>query len=263
MVLFSDFIEGKNVGQVIWDELVGMEKRSEMAVARKLHKLVERVAGEMVFPFHEFFHKRRPLTEETIARVGIERVFREAMRDLRTLRLAGFVTPQEEEKTVDLISRAGGRMMSEIVLTEIHRDMMWGQIIRERNGRLVLVDLDGHLTGQPGKDLADLCAANNFIGEVLPRNKEVAEDILQDLNRTLVETYFSLAKKRDPPLGRGLEMSVQMYLMLRHLHDAAYHLPIWQKETDPVARERHRRYVEISIKWFKKVAEDLEFSLFF
>jgi aminoglycoside phosphotransferase (APT) family kinase protein len=165
----------------------------------------------------------------------------------------------EEERFMNVLTRAWSRILEDIEVTKIHGDLMWGQIIRPKKGGLVIIDLDEHAIGPPGKDLADLCAANRFIAETLPtREKGFARNVAEDLNRSILTRYQINADKTGTGLGRGLKETVSTYLTFRHLHDAAYHLPIWQAATDPAIRERHKRYVEVSLQWFRRSILQLE-----
>jgi aminoglycoside phosphotransferase (APT) family kinase protein len=153
-------------------------------------------------------------------------------------------------------------MLHEIRVTKIHGDLMWGQIIQLKNGNMIILDLDEYTTGQPGKDIADLCAANRFIAEALPaKDKNFAVSVAEDLNRSIIAWYRENAEKTGAGLGKGLEESVATYLAFRHLHDVAYHLPIWQGATDPAVKKRHKRYVDLSLKWFRRSVLELEGAL--
>ncbi|MDI6884387.1 MAG: hypothetical protein QMD00_04600, partial [Hadesarchaea archaeon] len=149
--------------------------------------------------------------------------------------------------------------------TEIHGDLMWRQIIRARTGdlrtlgNLVILDLDEHTVGHAGKDVADLCAANRFIAEDLPcRDRDFARSLAEDLNKSIVIRYLANVERIGARWDKGLRSVVPVYLAFRHLHDAAYHLPIWQGATDPAVKERHKRYVDFSIAWFRKSIQKLE-----
>jgi DNA-binding transcriptional ArsR family regulator len=269
LVLFSDFAEGKNVGQEIWDLMIEITKmkdggRDPREKIRRVHEVVKEAIDTVVFPFHRSSYDRLSLSEMEVGSSArrIEMSMKEMMENLRKLRRAGLLTDIEEERCMNTLSRAWGRMLSEIRVTKIHGDLMWGQIIHLKGGGMVILDLDEHMIGQPGKDIADLCAANRFIAETLPaKEKNFVVRVAEDLNKSIITSYQANSDRVGVELGKGLEESVSTYLAFRHLHDVAYHLPIWQGATDPAIKERHKRYVELSLEWFKRSVLELEGAL--
>jgi thiamine kinase-like enzyme len=266
LVLFMSFEEGENVGQEIWNLMVQAvrlkEKRKDPGKeVSQLHSMVREAVDRVIFPFHKSSRDRWSLSEMetglTTRRIGEH--LKETMENLRKLRRARLLDEVEEERFMNVLTRAWSRILEDIEVTKIHGDLMWGQIIRPKKGGLVIIDLDEHAIGPPGKDLADLCAANRFIAETLPtREKGFARNVAEDLNRSILTRYQINADKTGTGLGRGLKETVSTYLTFRHLHDAAYHLPIWQAATDPAIRERHKRYVEVSLQWFRRSILQLE-----
>jgi hypothetical protein len=265
LVLFSDFVEGKNVGWEIWDlikDIIKARKKGEDTgkKIKTVHTLVKETITKVVFPFHKASYDRlSSLEEEDSTAYRIDVFMKEALENLRKLRREGLLTDDEEERYLSVLSRAWGKMLQNIVVTKIHGDLMWGQVIRSKKGDMVIVDLDEHAKGQPGKDIADLCAANRFIAEALPTtDKGFTRGMAEDLNKTILSSYLACANKSCAELGRALEETVSIYLAFRHLHDVVYHLPIWQGATDPATAERHKRYVELSLDWFKRSILKLE-----
>jgi hypothetical protein len=260
LVLFSDFAEGTNVGQEIWNlmtEITKMKDKGENPREKitQVHTVVKEAIDTVIFPFHKSSYDRLSLAEMEVdsSTYRIDVFMKEMMENLRKLRRAGLLTDVEEERLINILSRAWGKMLHEIKVTKIHGDLMWGQIIHLKKGGMIILDLDEHTMGQPGKDIADLCAANRFIAEALPtKDKNFAISIAENLNRSIVTWYRANAEGTGTGLGKGLEESVATYLAFRHLHDAAYHLPIWQGATDPATKKRHKRYVDLSLEWFKR-----------
>jgi hypothetical protein len=265
LVLFSDFIEGENVGQTLWDLMLEIDRRRKSkkgyrAQLRKLLTTMKEVSENVIFPFHKSLHDlwrgfspsmRMPVS-------GSVRYSEEFQKGIETLSLLGLLDERDAAKYRTIFDRAWEKILVNLEATEIHADLMWGQIIRTKEGNLILLDLDEHMLAPPAKDLADLCAANRFLVESLPcEDKDFFRLVSEQMNATLINTYKARAKR----WSKQVDESIPVYLALRHLHDAVYHLPIWVEATDPEVRERHGKYLDLSVEWFRKSMERLEKQL--
>jgi hypothetical protein len=264
LVLFSDFVEGKNVGEIMWKLMLEIDKRvgeDYKAQLGGLHAICKEVIDKVIFPLHMTFRDLwYPFSYviSTPARTK-ERYFSEVSKSLNALTQAGLLLEEEATKLRSLFTQAWEEVLEGMRVAETHHDMMWAQIVRSPDGKLVVLDLDEHLPGHAAKDLADLCAASRFLTENLPcENRELMRKIANQINQTLLLQYHKNLQRTGAEWGRGIERALKVYLTLRHLHDAAYHLPIWKEAPDPAVKKRHEKYVNFSMDLLRESMGDLE-----
>jgi hypothetical protein len=265
LVLFSDFIEGANIGIEFWNLMLEIDRKKESrrsyrAEIKKLLQAMKEVSEKVIYPFHKSLHDlwRSFSPSVRIPTDSHARYFEEFQRGIETLTKAGMLDRKDAKRYSTIFRKAWEKILIKLEATEIHADLMWSQILRTKRGELVVLDLDEHMLAHPSKDLADLCAANRFLVESLPcKHKELLRSVAERMSKALVSAYGAKAKK----WKKQIKNSLPVYLALRHLHDAAYHLPIWMGTTDPRVRMRHKKYVDLSVEWFHKSMQELEKSL--
>jgi hypothetical protein len=265
LVLFSDFIKGDNLGTELWNLMLEIDEKKKSkknydAQLKKLLQTMKEVSEKVIFPFHKSLHDLwrgfNPSMRMPVS--GTMRYSEESQKGIETLLKVGLLDEKTAREYQTVFEEAWRKILSELETTEIHADLMWSQIIRTERKNLVVLDLDEHMLAPPAKDLADLCAANRFLVESLPcRDRNFFRLVAEQMNEALMETYVGRAKE----WKKQIKKSVPVYLALRHLHDAAYHLPIWMETTDLKVRERHEKYVNLSLKWFVKSMDVLKKQL--
>jgi len=270
LVLFIDFIEeGVEIGKEIWDlmEEINREKeggKEPRAKLERLYAVVQEAVDEVIFPFHqscfEAWHSAGRAVEPQDE--YYRWYFKELQENLAALKNTELITQEEKDGLLETFTEAWEKVLQDIKATEIHRDLMWRQIMRTGKGNLVILDLDEHIKGHAGKDLADVCAANRFIAEDLPGlNKDYIRGVAEKLNRLILERYLKKAKETKAGWVDRLKEAVEVYLAYRHLHDAAYYAPAWRGAVDDETRSRYKKYVEFSMKWFQKSINQLRMIL--
>ncbi|MFQ5999168.1 MAG: phosphotransferase [Candidatus Bathyarchaeia archaeon] len=266
LVLFINFIQDMEIGKEIWNLMEEIaHKEDEGSNHRKqleqLHRTVQEAIDKVIFPFHQScFNAWYPLGRTIQPQDEYhQRYYEELRKNLTTLKNAGLITEEERNKFTETFTQAWERILRDVKATEIHGDLMWRQIMKTKKGNLVILDLDEHVMGHAGKDLADVCAANRFIAEDLPcLNKDYVRDVAENLNQLILEYYLKNAEKTKAGWIDKLRETVLVYLAHRHLHDAAYYAPAWQEATDDEKRVKYRKYVDFSINWFKRSLNQLE-----
>jgi len=270
LVLFIDFIkEGIEIGKEIWDLMEEIAREKERGIEHKaqlerLYAIVQEAVDQVIFPFHESCFKAWHSLGATIEPQDeyYQWYFKELQENLAALKNAELITEEKKEGLLGTFTEAWEKILEDVRATEIHRDLMWRQIMRTKKGNLVILDLDEHIKGHAGKDLADVCAANRFIAEDLPcLNKEYVRDIAEKLNQLIVDGYLKNAEKTKAKWANRLRETLLVYLAYRHLHDAAYYAPAWRGAVDNETRSRYKRYVDFSMKWFEKSIKQLEIVL--
>jgi thiamine kinase-like enzyme len=261
LLLFSDFVEGNNVGMELWDLMLTIDKKRRLkknydTQLRKLLQIMKEVSEEVVFPFHSSLYDtwRGFAPSMRVPMRGTMKYFEEFEKGIEALSRLGLLDKKDAVRYRVLFDKAWKEIVSDLEAIEIHADLMWGQIIRAKNGKLIVLDFDEHMLAPPAKDLADLCAASRFLVESLPcKDKEFFRMLAEQMNGLLVDAYKKKAKR----WGKQVERSLSVYMALRHLHDAAYHLPIWMEAVDPKVRQRHEKYVNLSMRWLRQSMEQL------
>jgi len=261
LVLFTDYVEGAvEVGKQIWDL---MKKVSQKKVAgktpdselKRLDTIVQESIDMIVFPFHRAGFKTWHSAGVVIkpGDVYYKWYHRELEQNLALLRATKAITANKSKSLSKIFHRAWNRILSRVKATEIHRDLMWRQILKTKDGRLIILDLDEHVAGHAGKDLADLCAANRFIAEDLRSpNAEYMRSIAEHLNTLILKRYMQDAEKMRAVWAEDLEKTVRVYLAYRHLHDAAYYAPVWRQAERASEIRKYKRYVVFSLRWLEK-----------
>jgi hypothetical protein len=265
LVLFSDFIKGDNLGTELWNLMLEIDekrksKKNYDAQLKKLLQTMKEVSEKVIFPFHKSLHDLwrgfNPSMRMPVS--GTMRYSEESQKGIETLLKVGLLDEKTAKEYLTIFGEAWRKILSELETTEIHADLMWSQIIRTERKNLVVLDLDEHMLAPPAKDLADLCAANRFLVESLPcRDRNFFRLVAEQMNEVLIKTYIGRAKE----WKKQIKKSIPVYLALRHLHDTAYHLPIWMETADLKVRERHEKYVNLSLKWFVKSMDVLKKQL--
>jgi hypothetical protein len=265
LVLFSDFIEGMEFGKEIWDLMgeIAVRKEEGKDYRGKIERLregIKNIIAKVIFPFHrasfEFWHSKGLAVKPSD---GFHRwYFMELRENLAILRDIGLISEQERNEFSHIFRRAWRDVLQDVKVTEIHGDLMWRQIIKTREGRFVIIDLDEHIAGHAGKDLGDICAANRFIAETLPcTDRDFVKAVAEDLNRFTLQTYLREARNARAKWAERLEESTAIYTAHRHLHDAAYYAPIWQEAVGE-KKKIYERYVNFSIDWLRKSMGELK-----
>jgi hypothetical protein len=266
LVLFSDFIEGKNVGQIFWDLMLEINSKKKAgedyrAQLGRLHGIVKDIVDKVIFPFHKSFRDLWYPFSYAVDASAINRgeYFGKMFRDLDILGQGGLLPEEERRKLKFLFSGAWVEILEKTRVAEIHHDLMWAQIVRSQDGKLIILDLDEHAPGHAAKDLGDLCAATRFMAESIPcEDRNLMRRIAEEINQTMIMRYRKIVRSTEAEWGEGIERALEIYLMLRHLHDAAYHFPIWSGATDSMVKERHKKYIDLSLNLLRKSVELLE-----
>lgn len=249
----------------MWDLMIQIDRKKEIGETyrpriEQLNKIVLRVIDEVIFPFHKSFFNLYPsaITIHPFDRYWSS-YFEELHKNLRSLRNAGLITAPQEKEYKNLFRGAWERILRDVKGAPIHGDLMWRQILVTKEDKLVVIDLDEHAMGHAGKDIADLCAANRFMVEDIPcHHKELVRNLAEKLNKLMIKRYLENVRKVKAAWGERLEETVTVYLALRHLHDMAYHLPIWREATNSVVKKRHWRYVTFSLDCFREEVEKIK-----
>jgi len=269
LVLFMDYIEGVEVGKQIWDvmEQVSRKKGSgenHEAELKLLESTVEKAIDNVVFPLHKsgfeaWYSSGAPVK----ARDEYQKwYFRELEQNLAAMKEAKLVNAQTRNSLLKTFRGAWQKILQSVKATEIHGDLMWRQIMKTKDGKLIILDLDEHVMGHMGKDIADLCAANRFISEDLPsQDKEYMRTIAEKLNQLILECYLKNAERAKAVWAENIEKTVLAYLAYRHLHDAAYYAPAWRHARNSEDRNKYKRYVDLSLNWLDKSLKNLEAAL--
>jgi predicted trehalose synthase len=169
------------------------------------------------------------------------------------LKTAKAVTADQSENLSKIFRGAWNQILGKTKITEIHGDLMWRQILRTKDKRLIILDLDEHIAGHAAKDLAGLCAANRFIAENLQSpQREYLRNVAEQLNTIILESYMRNAERSRAMWAENLEKTVAVYLAYRHLHDAAYYAPVWRQARKQVDLKRYKRYVDFSLGWLEE-----------
>jgi hypothetical protein len=266
LVLFSDFIEGENIGTTFWGLMLEIDDKKRRGEDHKiqlgkLHEISKNVVDEVIFPFHMSFRNLWYPFSYAVETSATNRAkyFDKVSKDLGTLKGTGLLSEEEAEKLGSLFTEAWERTLERAGVAEIHNDLMWAQIMRSGDEGLIILDLDEHSPGHPAKDLADLCAANRFLAESVPcENRDLMRKIADGMNQTMIMRYRKNVHATGVEWGHGIEEALKIYLALRHLHDAAYHFSIWQVTTNPAVKERHKKYVDFSLKLLRESLGVLE-----
>ncbi len=270
LVLFIDFIEeGMEIGKEIWDLMEEITREKEMgkeprAKLKRLYAIVQEAVDEVIFPFHQSCFEAWHSAGRSIEPKDeyYKWYFKELQENLAALKKTELITQEKKGRLLETFTEAWEKVLRDIKATEIHGDLMWRQIMRTKKGKLVVLDLDEHIKGHAGKDLADVCAANRFIAEDLPSlEKDYIRGIAENLNQLILESYLKNAKKTKAIWVDRLKEAVEIYLAYRHLHDAAYYAPAWRGAIDDETRGRYRKYVDFSMKWFEKSINRLRMIL--
>jgi hypothetical protein len=266
LALFSDFIGGENIGKTFWELMLEIDDKKRKGEdyktqLGKLHEISKNVVDGVIFPFHMSFRNLWypfSFAVETSA-TNRAKYFDEVSKGLETLKGTGLLSEEEAEKLEFLFTEAWKRTLEKAGVAEIHNDLMWAQIMRSRDEELIVLDLDEHSPGHPAKDLADLCAANRFLAESVPcEDRDLMRRIADGINQTMIMRYRKNVQATGAEWGRGIEEALKIYLALRHLHDVAYHFPIWQATADPAVKKRHKRYIDFSLKLLRESIGVLE-----
>jgi len=261
LVLFTDYIEGAvEVGKQIWDlmkkasqkKALGKSPDSEL---KRLDATVQESIDMIVFPFHRAGFKTWHSSGATIKPGDsyYKWYHRELEQNLALLRATKVITANKSKGLSKIFHRAWNRILSRVKATEIHRDLMWRQILKTKDGRLMILDLDEHTAGHAGKDLADLCAANRFIAEDLTSpNAMYVRGVAEHLNTLILKRYMQNVDKMRAVWAEGLENTARVYLAYRHLHDAAYYAPVWRQAERASEIRKYKRYVVFSLRCLDK-----------
>jgi len=267
LVLFTDYIEDAlEVGEQIWElmEQISEKKglgKSPGSELKLLETTVQEAIDKVVFPFHragfETWHSNGVVIKQE------DEFYKwyhgELEQNLAALKAAKIITASHSETLSKIFSRAWDQILSRVKATEIHRDLMWRQILKTKDKQLIILDLDEHVMGHAGKDLADLCAANRFIAEDLQSpHTEYMLNIAENLNKLILKRYIQNAEKINAVWTENLEKTVLVYLAYRHFHDAAYYAPAWRQAKKAVERRKYRRYVGFSFRWLEKSIKPVE-----
>lgn len=260
LVIFTGFVDGVEVGKEMWRGMEEIARAGKNDVARegslgRLRGITEEVVDKVIFPFHKSSFEAWYSPGRTLG-VG-DRFHRwyfgELRENLATVKDAGLITGDEERELWMTFAAAWDRILTNVKATEVHGDLMWRQILKTKSGGLVILDLDDHVMGHAGKDIADLCAANRFIAEDLPcQDKNLVRDAAESLGRFIVEKYIQNAEAVGAEWAEMLEETVLIYLAHRHLHDAAYFTPAWLGATDERQGHKYKRYVDLSMSLFRE-----------
>ncbi len=133
---------------------------------------------------------------------------------------------------------------------------MWKQILIDNTNRHYLIDFDEHIPCHAAKDLADLMAANRFIAEKLTgtldtRKRKEIRELAEELNSLILSSYENAVEGVVKDLWlKDLDLGCRGYLTFRHLHDAAYFVPISDIPD-------HKHSTEFSFRLFKKSFAEL------
>ncbi|HKZ93202.1 MAG TPA: hypothetical protein VJ249_01300 [Candidatus Bathyarchaeia archaeon] len=260
LVLFSDFLEGAvEIGKQIWDLMNAISRKRSLCKGteselERLTIIVKEAIDRVVFPFHKGCFEKWHSPGFTIRQDDeYHKWYRlELEQNLKSLRLAKVLTLKRAKTLSKLFKTAWTQILGRIVVTEIHHDLMWRQILKAKD-RLVILDLDEHMKGHAAKDLADLCAANRFIAEDLrPVQHEYVRSIAEDLNTLILKSYMKNAEEMNAAWAANLEDALKVYLAYRHLHDAAYYAPVWRQAETAREKINYKRYVDFSLNWLEK-----------
>jgi hypothetical protein len=261
LVLFEDYLEGAvEIGKQIWDlmkrisqkKVTGMSADTEL---KRLYRIVEEAIDQVVFPFHqagfEAWHAAGVVV--TSKDEYYKWYHKELEQNLNVLKTAKAVTADQSENLSKIFRGAWNQILGKTKITEIHGDLMWRQILRTKDKRLIILDLDEHIAGHAAKDLAGLCAANRFIAENLQSpQREYLRNVAEQLNTIILESYMRNAERSRAMWAENLEKTVAVYLAYRHLHDAAYYAPVWRQARKQVDLKRYKRYVDFSLGWLEE-----------
>jgi len=260
LVIFSEFLENtKEVGAQIWRMMHNYSHDMNRKRKTDVIRLVRECIHEVVAPFHAVTFQKWH-TKDNIAVEGsqcYEEFFSELNDNLYILIQNRLISKKEGFCCLNTFSQLWKTLLIHIPLTEIHHDLMWKQILVDNSNQYYLLDLDEHIPGHAAKDLADLMAANRFIAEKLGYSldnqiKDITQKLAGEINEIIISSYEeTLGGSDKSPWLKNLELACKGYLTFRHLHDAAYFVPI--SATDP----DHRHSTEFSVRMFKKSFNEL------
>jgi len=270
LVLFTDFLEDAvEVGKQIWDLMGQVSKKkskgeSHGSELKRLYNIVKEAINKVVFPFHRAGY-------ETWHSAGVvikpqdeyyKGYHQELQQNLTVLKKTDVISASRSRSLSRIFKQAWRQILSTAKATEIHRDLMWRQILRTKDKRLVILDLDEHTAGHAAKDIADLCAANRFIAEdqQSPEPKYI-RGVAENLNASILKSYTHEAERTKAAWTENLQKAVLVYLAYRHLHDAAYYAPVWRQEKKAVEKKRYKRYVDFSLGWLENSIKPMEDAL--
>lgn len=254
LVIFSKFLENaEEAGARIWREMSAIAQGMNEGRKAAVMGLVEGCIQEVVAPFHvaairKWYSKPKFAVEGTRC---YDEFFTELQNNLQVLVQYGLLIKNEIPSVLKTFSHLWNEVLIHIPLTEIHHDLMWKQILIDNTNRHYLLDFDEHIPCHAAKDLADLMAANRFIAEKLTgtldtRKRKEIRVLAEELNSLILSSYVNAVEGVDKDLWlKDLDLGCRGYLTFRHLHDAAYFIPISDNPD-------HKHSTEFSIRLFKK-----------
>ncbi|MGQ4834193.1 MAG: hypothetical protein ACP6IS_09920 [Candidatus Asgardarchaeia archaeon] len=257
---FQELLENaKEIKEEIWSTINKLDSENIEKVLVKLEHIVYDAIKNTVIPFHKL------ATEE----FGENKIFKDSKETYVTELFNQLEHTLNILETLEIFDRSFSREVAEVFKKMwkihvskrpyflIHNDLMWEQLLRGKYDRIFIIDLDKNTLGHVEKDIADICAANRFIANVVIENiKEKAKMVMEQLNKFVIDKYFELMFLEDTRSNKEeYNNAIQFYLALKHLNDVAYYAPL------TTSKEVYKHFVSFSLVYFNEKFEKLKVTI--
>ncbi|MFX0161973.1 MAG: hypothetical protein ACFE68_01375 [Candidatus Hodarchaeota archaeon] len=259
LALFMENVkESKELGEIIWKTIYKRCSKEELQPQQQpiLETLIEKVVKKVIFQLHKIGYEHKNLITKNLQISPFYDIMpliqKDIDKNIKTLLQNHVITSQEAEKI--------GKTLKILLeknpikpFTAIHNDAQWRQILLTKKERLVILDLEEFYIGHPAKDIADLITANKFIAKHLELTENITPKcptkFLEKINEKIIKTYQNLLKTEKLPWKKRFQKTVNLYMLLRHLHDAAYYAPLTKE------KEIFKNFTDFSINMLQETLE--------
>jgi len=256
LALFIENIkESRELGELIWKTTYKKCSKEELQPQQPdLETLIEKVVQNVIFKIHKISYDHKNLI---IKNLQISPLYDplhltkiDMDENIKILLQNHIINIQEAEKIGKILKTSLEKIPIKL-FTVIHNDAQWRQILLTKKERLVILDLEEFYIGHPAKDIADLITANKFIAKHLELTESITPNcptkFLEKINEKIIKTYQNLLKTENLPWKKHFLETVNLYTLLRHLHDAAYYAPLIKE------KEIYKDFTKFSMKMFQEI----------
>ncbi len=256
-IFMENIKESKELGEIIWKTTQKKcLKEKPQPQQSNLETLIEKVVKSVIFQFHKigYEHKNRITKNLQISPLYdlMPLIKKDMDKNIKNLLQNQLINTQEAEK----IGKTLKTLLEKTPIkpfTIIHNDAQWRQILLTKKERIVILDLEEFYIGHPAKDIADLITANKFIAKHLELTENIIPNcptkFLEKINEKIIKTYQNLLKTENLPWKKHFQKIVNLYTLLRHLHDAAYYSPLTKE------KEMFKDFTNFSMRMFWETLE--------
>ena len=260
LALFMENIkESKELGEIIWKTTHKKCLKEELQQQLNLETLIEKVVKNVIFQLHKIGYEHKNIITKNLQISPLydplPLIKIDMDKNIKTLLQNHIINTQEAEK----IGKTLKTLLEKTPIkpfTAIHNDAQWRQILLTKKERIIILDLEEFYIGHPAKDIADLISANKFIAKHLELTENIIPNcptkFLEKINEKIIKTYQNLLKTENLPWKKHFKKTINLYTLLRHLHDAAYYAPLTKE------KEIYKNFTKFSMNMFQEIFKKIK-----